>query len=408
MISQTEFVSHVADGYKHLYDLVYLRAHSLADLLLPSLAGKQRARRLHQMLLEVIEELDPGPLSPPFSPEWRRHRLVVLRYIRGLAPQAVADQLAVGLRHYYRLHKAAIQDIAHILWDRCLDHCSMSEESQRSVEGNTSHERLELLRLEAARLAQADRYAHVAEVIRGVLSLLDEMLRHHQLDLRLMLPEPLPGVSIGQSLLRQILLGLLVHLIEGAERATIRVTAQVESSTVHLSLRVEPPEAAHAISQAKIQEQLSAFAGIAALTDDGRISPVYAAQSLTGFDVQLPTAERVVLVVDDNKDVLDLFRAYLSSHGYRVATAQTAQEGLSQARRLQPYAITLDLMMPAQDGWDLLQTLLNQPDLQHIPIIVCSVLKQRELALSLGATAFLGKPISEEMLRSALEALEEK
>ncbi len=138
------------------------------------------------------------------------------------------------------------------------------------------------------------------------------------------------------------------------------------------------------------------------------ILPVRAGQSIVGFDVQLPAGpERTVLVVDDNEDVLELFRRYLSPHHYHVVTAQTAEDALALARRLQPYAITLDLMLPDQDGWDMLQVLLNQPDTGHIPIIVCTVLKQKELALSLGATAFLEKPVSESALLSALEALEE-
>jgi CheY-like chemotaxis protein len=63
--------------------------------------------------------------------------------------------------------------------------------------------------------------------------------------------------------------------------------------------------------------------------------------------------------------------------------------------------------MPGRDGWDLLQTLLNQSDTRHIPIIVYTVLKQKTLALSLGATAFLEKPVSKQALFSALQALEE-
>jgi CheY-like chemotaxis protein len=138
-----------------------------------------------------------------------------------------------------------------------------------------------------------------------------------------------------------------------------------------------------------------------------QVSAVYAGETVAGFDVQLPTVERTVLVVDDNEDILELFRGYLTPHRYRVVTAQTAHDALDLARGLKPYAITLDLMMPDEDGWDLLQILLNQPDTQHIPIVVCSVLKQKELALSLGASAFLEKPISEEALTSALEALEQ-
>jgi CheY-like chemotaxis protein len=138
-----------------------------------------------------------------------------------------------------------------------------------------------------------------------------------------------------------------------------------------------------------------------------RILPMRPAHSIVGLEVWLPTSPRqTVLVVDDNTDALELFQRYLGSCGYRVVTAQTARKALSLARRLQPHAIILDLMMPEQDGWDLMQVLLNQPETSHIPIIVCSVLKQKELALSLGATVFLDKPVTEQTLLAALAPLE--
>jgi CheY-like chemotaxis protein len=408
MVSRSEFISHLADAYKHLYDLVYLRTHPLADVLTASssLTRKKQARHLHRILLEIIEELDPGPQAPAFSHEWRRHRLMVLRYVRGLNPQAVADQLAIGLRHYYRVHESAIEDIASLLWDRHVVRRSSLPETPQIAAEDASARRLELLRLEAARMAQADRYARVGDVVRGVLPLLNEMLHQHRIEVDLSLPEPLAGVSIGQSWLRQMLLGMLGYLIEHAQQATLRLSAKGEGSVMCLSLKLDPPEAALSTPLTEVQDRLSTFGEMATLTG-ARILPMQVGESITGFEIQLPTAERTVLVVDDNEDILELFRAYLSHHRYRVVTAQTAQDTLVLARRLKPYAITLDLMMPDQDGWDVLQVLLNQSDTQHIPIIVCSVLKQKELALSLGASAFLEKPISEETLLSTLEALEE-
>ena len=136
------------------------------------------------------------------------------------------------------------------------------------------------------------------------------------------------------------------------------------------------------------------------------IWPVHAGQAIVGFEMQLPTVERTLLVVDDNEDILELFRGYLGPHRYRVITAQTAPEALEKAREFQPYAVTLDLMMPDQDGWEVLQRLLHQPDTRHIPVIVCSVLRQKELALSLGAAAFLEKPVTEQTLVATLAALE--
>jgi CheY-like chemotaxis protein len=331
---------------------------------------------------------------------------MVLRYVKGLSPQAVADQLSISLRHYYRVHKSAIADVASILKDRFVGREPVSEEMDRAVEDKPSLSRLELLRLEAARTIQANRYTHIGDVVDGVFSLLREVLRQHELELQTTIAPALPGVSIDRSLLRQMLLSMLGYLIERTEESTIRLEAQTEGTAVGLSLRVEPPKAVRATGQAETDERLAALEEMATLTG-AHILPKYAGSLVVGFDVQMPTVQHTVLAVDDNEDVLELIRGYLSPHGYRVITAQTAQDALSRAATYQPYAITLDLMMPEQDGWQVLQTLLNQPDTDRIPIIVCSVLKQKELALSLGAAAFVEKPLTEQALLSALEVLEE-
>jgi CheY-like chemotaxis protein len=410
MTSEAEFASHVANAYEYLYDLVYLRTHPLLDVLgIPtSLPDRKRARQLHSLLLDAIDELDPGPQAPVFSREWRRHRLMVLRYVKGLAPQAAADQLSISLRHTYRVHKTAIEDIAGVLWDRYVArHPTPQQASPIAGERETPPSRLELLRLEAARMAQGDRYARIGNVIDGAISILKEIAGQRGLCIERSLPRSLPDVSIDRSLLRQMLLGMLGYLIEYAEQATIRVTAQINESAVFLSLTVDPPEVIHAVDQDKIEDRLATIEEMALLSD-AHVLPTYAGQQIVGFDLHLSTAERTVLVVDDNEDVLSLFRRYLRPHHYHVVTAQTAREALDQARQLQPYAITLDLMMPDQDGWELLQALLHQHDTRHIPIVVCSVLKQKDLALSLGATSFLEKPITEQGLVSALAALEER
>jgi CheY-like chemotaxis protein len=334
---------------------------------------------------------------------------MVLRYEKGLSPQAVADQLMVSLRHYYRVQKAAIQDVASVLWDRHIVRpttpLEMRVTQAEASPGPVDLNRLELLRLEAAHASQAERYARVADVVKGVLPLLQEMLRQHGIEVQLALPESLSGVYTDRNLLRQMLLGMLGYLIDLAGSATIWLSGEVEGSSVCVSLEVEPPGTVHAMPQAESDERLLALDEMATLADT-HISPIRSGPSIVGFRVRLPIAERTVLVVDDNEDVLELFRSYLRRHEYRVLTARTVHDALEKARQFQPYAITLDLMMPERDGWDLLQSLLNQPDTRHIPILVCSVLKQKELSLSLGATAFLEKPITEQALASALEALQ--
>ena len=407
-LSRADFGNDVVNLYRNLYDLVYLRTHPLIDLLIsdPSVARKNKGWQAHHLLLDVIEELNPGQDVPVFSRQWRRYQLLVLRYVDGLDPRAVAEELTISRRQYFREQKAALQTIADILWDRYVVGEPAFEEMPQTVEEQASLKRMELLRLEAARVGQASRYARVGDVVQGVLPLLKEMMHRRGLDLQQAIPATLPAVSVGRSLLRQMFLGMLGYLAERAEEATLRLVAWIDGAVVCISATVEPPSVVRLAVPGETEDPLSTIEEMATLSG-AHILPIRVEGSIAGFNMRLPVAQRTVLIVDDNEDVLELFRRYLSPSHFRVATARTAWEALDQARDLQPHAITLDLMMPDQDGWDLLQTLLNQPDTRHIPIIVCTVLKQKELALSLGATAFLEKPVSKQALLAALETLEE-
>jgi signal transduction histidine kinase/DNA-binding response OmpR family regulator/HAMP domain-containing protein len=108
-----------------------------------------------------------------------------------------------------------------------------------------------------------------------------------------------------------------------------------------------------------------------------------------------------VLVVDDDPAALRVLSKTLGKEGYRVIEAQTGREALEQARAHRPGAITLDVLMPHMDGWSVLGALKADPDLREIPIIMITVLKDRGLAFSLGASDFMTKPVD----RTALKAM---
>ncbi len=409
MLTKAEFERQVADAYRSLYDLVDLRNHPLADLLLPGPIPdpKEKGWRLHRLLLQAIDELRPGPQAPVFSHEWRRHRLMLLRYADGIEAQAVAEKLGVSRRHYYREHLAALEAIGAILWQRYLAGAGQDGAAQGAApKPEKAVSRMELLRLEAARMVQSDRFMSVRVVLDGVLSLLQEKLRRRDLVAQVALPAALPEVDLDPGLLRQMLLSTLGYLAERAGHATLAVEAEAEEDAVRITLAVRPVDALCPTSLTEAQERLATLGDLAALAGV-RVVPVWRADALAGFTLWLRVgSQHTVLVVDDNADVLELFRRYLGPHGYRVVTAQTAREGVELASRLQPLAITVDLMMPGEDGWDLLQQLLNRPATVHIPVVVCSVLREREMALSMGASAFLEKPITEQALLAALERLQ--
>jgi CheY-like chemotaxis protein/anti-sigma regulatory factor (Ser/Thr protein kinase) len=118
-----------------------------------------------------------------------------------------------------------------------------------------------------------------------------------------------------------------------------------------------------------------------------------------------PGEEQVVLVVDDDPTALDLLGRTLQEAGVRVVTASEGQEALHLARTLHPAAITLDVLMPGIDGWEVLRELKADPATQDIPVIMVTMTDDRELGYALGATEFLTKPVQRAQLVQLLERL---
>jgi signal transduction histidine kinase/DNA-binding response OmpR family regulator len=101
----------------------------------------------------------------------------------------------------------------------------------------------------------------------------------------------------------------------------------------------------------------------------------------------------LVLVIDDDATVQDLLRRSLNRDGFRVETAPDGASGLAQARALRPAIITLDVMMPGMDGWEVLAALKEDPATSDIPVIVMSIVDEKGLGFSLGAADYLTKPL---------------
>jgi len=110
----------------------------------------------------------------------------------------------------------------------------------------------------------------------------------------------------------------------------------------------------------------------------------------------------VLLVVDDDKNVRDLLDAYLSKVGYQVVAANDGIEGLKLAKKIRPDAITLDVMMPGMDGWEVLSKLKADPELAHIPVIMLTIMEDQEIGYSLGASEYLTKPVTRTQLINVL------
>ena len=117
----------------------------------------------------------------------------------------------------------------------------------------------------------------------------------------------------------------------------------------------------------------------------------------------LPDGRSTLLVIDDDPNVGEIMKRSMSKEGYRVVAAADGQTGLRMARELRPDAITLDVMMPGMDGWSVLRELKADPELMQIPVVMLTMVEDKNLGFELGAADYLTKPLDRKHLVATLQ-----
>ena len=123
---------------------------------------------------------------------------------------------------------------------------------------------------------------------------------------------------------------------------------------------------------------------------------------LQSFTLELNQKQKSILIVEDNEGVVELLRRYLTDQPISVIASTDLPEGLRLAGELIPDLIILDVMMKELDGWEFLRRIKLDPATSQIPVVICSVFYEPDLAKSLGAAAFLVKPVTQTNLFAIL------
>jgi CheY-like chemotaxis protein len=113
----------------------------------------------------------------------------------------------------------------------------------------------------------------------------------------------------------------------------------------------------------------------------------------------------LILIVDDNLDAREMYGMYLEHEGFRWSEAVNGHEALTRARTDRPALILMDATMPRMDGWEAVRRLKEDPDTQHIPLIMLTAhafQEHRERAAHVGADAFLAKPVLPDQLAAEI------
>jgi len=393
--STEEFAEQVREALAHFHDYVALQSCPLCSAFFPdpSLEGPSRARRLRRLLLESIEELSPPDQVPIRSKEWRGYHILSSRYVERRELQEVMQELAIGERQFYREQRRAIEALTQLLWEK---YQWVKEHQLEEGEG----EELKALRQEAERLASQPERIELKEVLQGVLQVVEPLARRRRVTISYHLAEDLPAIYVNRTLVRQIFI-----------QALSRCITQPGTRAIHVEFarrrRQIAVEVTTFISQGTRQSTAQALAlGTAQRLVEmvgGEWRGVSTNQEQYRLQFTLPSSEpRLLLAIEDNPSAIKLLQRYLARQNYQVVGVSSSEEALRLAQELEPDVITLDVMMPQQDGWEVLERLKGDLATRGIPVLICSVLDEPQVALALGASAYLKKPFSQAQLLDVL------
>ena len=400
-----DFVGEVRSALIHLYDNAYLQNHPLAQRFAQNGGGDTvtRAQRMRRLLLDSIGKLrseEKGRPSREQNELARAYVVLSYRCIDGMTMEEIEQKLALSRRQTYREYSKGVEAVASQLWDL------LAPEAERATSA-----RRELAEVEVERLTREDRREPVAigELIAGVCQLLARRMDETGITISSQI-DPALTVKLNRTMLRQALINLLSHALDTVpKQCAIEMSAccvgealivrAAEAGELQNSSRTAPLIRREGVGITLAQTLIESLGGklLRSTKND-----------LWWVEIHLPlnaavSSHPTLLLVDDNEDLRALFRRYLAGHKINICSTHSSSDALELAIKTQPNLIVLDVMMPKTDGWELLQSLRSHPQTSTIPLVMCSVLREQPLALSLGATDYLIKPVSQPQLLEVLQ-----
>jgi len=356
LVSRELFTRYVKDALAHFRDPVRFQTNPLVALLqLQDGVGETPAASLRQLLTEAVESLRPMASIPMSDPEWRGYRLMLLRYLRSYTNYATCEELGFSIATFYRLHREALEAIVGILWQRYQEVDTLpGKDDPANITLSLDQQAKE----EAIRLAREARRepVNLDVLLDKTRRMIEPLASRRGLVLEIDAPPTLPTAYGDKAMLRQILLNVLTEGISIAAGPTLELAVSVRDDKTWWRLR--------GLDESRVSErQFKEATGIAVslgLLDvyGGRIwferDPENG--SILFFTIPLGKPGSV-LIIDDDVETLRLYRRYLQAHDYAVRTAHDAAQLKAHLDTALPDLVLLDVLMPQEDGWDILQYL---------------------------------------------------
>jgi K+-sensing histidine kinase KdpD len=292
---------------------------------------------------------------------------------------------------------------------------------------------LDLSKIEAGKMQLSFTDLDINEIVNSVMSTAVGLVKGKPIKLEKNIEDDIPIVTADATRVRQVLLNFVSNSAKFTEEGHIRVSAfQSKSPDGVPELRVEVDDSGIGIGE---EDQAKLFQAFSQVDDSptratggtglglsisrsfielhgGRIGISRSEEGKgSTFFFTLPTGKHdnpeketihdegkekiqkhTILSIDDEKQIAQLYQRYLDDSSYEVIPLSNPKLAVEKAIELNPMAITLDVMMPEKDGWSVLKDLKENPKTAHIPVIICSILEEKQKGLNRGASAYLVKP----------------
>lgn len=392
-----DFAQELREALTHLYDPAYQPPQGLAAIL--AATQPLPPGTVQQMMIAAIRRLQPGPEVPPTARSRRLYELLSCRYVQELTQEETAERLGITPRHLRREQQQAVQMLAQELWtNRSLAEETWPLDIPVPAPGDEDAESAWRLQVhqELAVLEASDPgvIADVAAVIEQVVRLEQGLAARNA---TLTAGSVIPGqeAALHPSVLRQLLIVAIQKLAQATTHGQIMVEATGQETSIELLISGAPIAPETPVTSRFIAETVSTHGGESWVERTGE---------RVQFRIRLPRVQPIaLLVVDDNADIVHVYRRYLERTRFKVVDAATGQAVFEQIATARPDIVLLDVMLPDMDGWEVLTRLHEGAETRSLPVIICSVVRQEELALALGAARYVPKPVRRPDLIQALE-----
>ena len=306
---------------------------------------------------------------------------------------------------------------------------------------NMINEILDMSKIEAGKMELQLESVYIGDVINSTVSTAIGLVKDKPIQLIQNVQANLPLIKIDQIRIGQVLNNLIANAVKFTEKGTVTISASLAKGPA------DKPEMMITVADTGIgiavEDQSKLFQRFSQVDDSptrktggtglglsicrslvelhkGRIGllqsevgkgstffftlPLQEPKEIPSLD-QLWAEQNLILSIDDDAQVISLYERYLQTSGFHVIAETDPDKAVERALEVKPMAITVDIMMPKKDGWQVIRDLKQNETTRNIPIIICSILEEEEKGFSLGASDYLVKPFAQDDLIKAIHRM---